>query len=96
MSTGRALPGLARGSELLNGAYRITGVVDALGIVGRYLVRLHLRGSGALIAQTVSADDGAYTIERVPNCAMYAVGFDNGPTPQVAACSDQLILERMP
>jgi hypothetical protein len=89
-----------------HGPFQIAGVVDRINSPGPYLVRLHYKQSGAVVAQTVADADGNYLFQNLSDmghdlavandCPYYAVAFDHSAEPVSAAVSDQLTLELMP
>jgi hypothetical protein len=73
------------------GASRITDLVDRLGVLGRYRVRLHDRLTGRLLRETWSNAAGAYAFNWIadrPN-GYTVVAFDHDPLdPKNAAVAD--------
>lgn len=84
----------------LAGLYRITGVVDRLGVVGAYRVRLFLRTEGVLIRDIVSAQNGNYAYNyltyRARGYSIIVYDHDNEATPQNASIADLVTPEPMP
>ena len=66
-----------------------------LGVPGAYKVLLFLR-TGALIAETLSDQDGNYVFSNLdPNGSYMVVAQDHGPNPLNAAISDYVTPEPM-
>lgn len=80
------------------GAYRITGTVTELGVVGRYRVRLFDRASARCLRETWSAADGSYSFNDIAYRAngYFAVAYDHGDSPLNAAIADLITPEPMP
>jgi hypothetical protein len=80
------------------GGYRVTGVVDELGVLGRYQIRLFDRRTGAPLRETWSAADGSYAFNYIRYRAAdyFAVAHDHGASPQNAAIADLITPEPIP
>ena len=81
------------------GQYRITGVIDRLGVVGPYVVRLYSRSTGRFLAQGLSAANGAYSFDFMAYSyrGYFVVGHDNDTgSPVNAAIADLITPEPMP
>jgi hypothetical protein len=89
---------LASGDINDAGQYRIKGVVDELGIVGRYRVRLFDRRSARCIRETWSAADGSYEFDWIAyrDKGYFIVAYDHGENPLNAAIVDLITPESMP
>jgi hypothetical protein len=96
---GRALTGLLRRDMEDGGPARITDLVDRLGVLGRYRVRLYDRRSGRLLRETWSSALGAYAFDWIadrPN-GYYVAAFDHDPVdPKNAAIADLISPTPMP
>ena len=79
------------------GPYKVTGIVDKLGQVGQYKVRLYDRQTGYLIQQVWSNPDGSYEftgLNNRPNAYM-TIGIDDTGSPVNAAVCDYITPEHM-
>jgi hypothetical protein len=87
--------------EEFSGTLKTSELVDELGVVGAYRVRLHSKKDGRVLRETWSGTDGRYTFTRLAGSVgatdlYYAAAFDHSGDPlKNAAISDQLILEAM-
>ncbi len=90
---------LARCNFSVSGWYRITGIVDRLGVVGSYHVALFDARNQQLLADTWSTSAGAYTFDYlayIPN-GYFVVAHDRQTGgPFNAAIADLITPEPMP
>ncbi len=95
---GRAMVLTLRRDIYDGGAYRITGTVTELGVVGRYRVRLFDRVTARCLRETWSAADGAYSFPYIAYRAngYFTVAYDHGDSPLNAAIADLITPEPIP
>lgn len=96
--TGLILPSGYRQDIYDGGAFRITGNVDELGVMGAYRVRLFDRQSARCIRETWSAADGSYEFPYIAYRyqGYFAIAYDHGDSPLNAAIADLITPEPMP
>lgn len=80
------------------GNYQLTDIVDELGVVGRYRVRLHDRSNGILARETWSNANGVYSFTNIANLpgGYYVLALDHTAPQQNAAIADLPPLSLMP
>lgn len=83
---------------IFGGRYKIQGIVDRLGVVGKYNVLLYLKSTGSPLLGTFSGIDGTYSFVGIKYIykGYYLVAFDNNANPLNAAISDLITPELMP
>jgi hypothetical protein len=75
--------------------YQIKGTVDELGVLGQYVVRLYVQGTGQLKMRTVSNRDGYWVFTAMPYIenGYFVVAHDHTEPLQRGAISDYLTPE---
>lgn len=101
-STGSATFAISAATVITGNCYWLHGVVDRLGVPGRYPVRLYARASGELLRESKSAAaDGAYQFQFLPYLerGYKVIAMEDLATrsdPRNAAIADLITPELMP